>query len=38
MEIFTLLNAKFFLQLEDGDEDNIKAHYSDMRAELVEYA
>lgn len=38
MEIFTLLNAKFFLQLEDGDEDNIKALYSDMRAELVEYA
>lgn len=38
MDTFTLLNAKFFHQLENGDENNIKALYSDMRAELVEYA
>lgn len=38
METFTLLNTKFFHQLEEGDESNITALYADMRATIVEYA
>lgn len=38
METFTLLNASFFLHLEEGNEAEIKNHYEEMRSMIVEFA
>ena len=34
---FTLLKTRFFLNLEDGNETDMKAHYEDMRSIIVSF-
>lgn len=38
MKTFTLLNTAFFTQLEDGNEKNIKALYTEMRTIVIDFA
>ncbi len=38
MNTFTLLESRFFKQMELGNEKNIKAHYEEFRTLLVSYA
>lgn len=38
MKVFTLLDTKFFHQLEEGDESDIRLHYVEIRTAIVDFA
>lgn len=38
MNTFTLIESRFFKQMEDGDDKDIKQHYEEFRAMLVSFA